>query len=282
MQPCAHFGVLRLAGCDSALPAWSRPPTITIQVARLLQKFVEPPRTCSYLEERTAQLEMSVLIDVSTSELDSLLERGYRHFGPVYFRPMCASCHECVTLRIIAREFVPTRSQKRARRLASRFRREVGVPKVDPERLALYERWHSKRERDRGWGENPVDADRYALDFAFPQPTAREVRFFDDAPGADGKLVGIGIVDETAHASSAVYFFYDPDLEHVSMGVAHVVMLVEEAQRKGLDYVYLGYRVRGCRSLEYKGRFGPHELLQGRPTFDQRPQWKRQDDTTEP
>jgi arginine-tRNA-protein transferase len=242
-------------------------------VARLLQQLIEPPRTCSYLEDRQAQLEMMVLVDVSAAELEVLLARGYRHFGPVFFRPKCADCTECVTLRVVTREFSPSRSQRRAKKTASRFRREVGEPKVDAERLALYERWHASRERRRGWGENPVDAERYALDFAFPQPTAREVRFFDDAAG--GKLVAIGIVDQMEHAASAVYFFYDPDIEHVSLGVAHIVMLIDDARRAGLQHVYLGYRVEGCASLAYKSRYEPYELLSGRPALDESPEWRR-------
>ncbi len=244
-------------------------------MARLLQKLIEPPRTCSYLEDRSAQLEMMVLVDVSAQELQTLLERGYRHFGPIYFRPKCAPCSECVTLRIVVSEFVPSRSQKRARRTVTRFRREVGAPKVDQERLDLYSRWHASREKARGWDENVVDAERYALDFAFPQPTSREVRFFDDSRPDGRQLLAIGIVDETDRALSAVYFFYDPDVEHVSLGVAHIVTLVEQARAQGLEHVYLGYRVAGCASLAYKSCFEPHELLEGRPALDESPQWKR-------
>lgn len=249
-------------------------------MARFIQRIVEAPRPCSYLEAETAQLDMMVLVDVGADELDALLSRGFRHFGPVYFRPRCAPCMECVTVRIPVGTFVPSRSQKRARKAAARFRREVGVPIVDEERLALYRRWHAGRERERGWGASEVDAERYALDFAFPQETGREVRFHDDAAG--GRIVGVGIVDRTTRASSAVYFFYDPDLEHVSLGVAHVVMLIEEARALGLEHVYLGYLVEGCASLAYKGRFHPHERLVGRPAMSETPTWSlrvREDDT---
>jgi arginine-tRNA-protein transferase len=215
---------------------------------------------------------MMMLLDVSADDLDHLLERGYRHFGAVYFRPMCAACSECVTLRVPVKTFAISRSQKRAHRTASRFRREVGAPKVDDERLALYRRWHRSRERERGWDESPVDPERYALDFAFPQATAREVAFYDDAAG--GRLVGLGIVDETRRALSAVYFFYDPDVEGVSLGVAHIVALIEQARETGLEHVYLGYRVVGCESLAYKARFQPHELLEGRPGLDEPPVWR--------
>lgn len=241
-------------------------------MARLVQRLVEEPRRCSYLEEETAQLEMLVLLDVSPAELDHLLERGYRHFGPVFFRPMCAACTECVTLRIPVGSFVPSRSQRRAVRTARRFRREVAAPRVDDERLALYRAWHASREDARGWDESPVDAERYALDFAYPQPTAREVAFYDDGDG--GKLVGLGIIDETSTALSAIYFFYEPTLSGVSMGVAHIMMLIEQARANGQPYVYLGYRVSGCPSLAYKSKFVPHELLEGRPDLRHLPLWR--------
>jgi len=222
-----------------------------------------------------ASLEIRVQVDVSPAELESMLERGWRRFGPVYFRPACADCDACVTLRIPAATFRPSKSQRRARKNASHLVRRVGRPMVDDERLALYTRWHAHREQSRGWEESPVDAERYAFDFAFEHPCVREVSFRD--PQQDGRLVGLGIVDDTGASLSAVYFFWDPELARSSLGTAHIVMLVEEAQARGLSHVYLGYRVEGCASLEYKGRFGPHELLDGRPPPHALPVWRRND-----
>jgi leucyl-tRNA---protein transferase len=45
------------------------------------------------------------------------------------------------------------------------------------------------------------------------------------------------------------------------------------ASARGLEHVYLGYRVEGCASLAYKSRFRPHELLEGRPEVDATPRW---------
>ena len=73
---------------------------------------------------------------------------------------------------------------------------------------------------------------------------------------------------------SAVYFFWDPEHAPPSLGVANVVTLVEDARAKGLAYVYLGYRVLGCASLVYKAKYGPHELLVGRPAFGEPPEWR--------
>ena len=65
----------------------------------------------------------------------------------------------------------------------------------------------------------------------------------------------------------------DPEHAPASLGTAHIVMLLEEAEARGLKHVYLGYRVEGCASLEYKARFGPNEILEGRPEMRALPVW---------
>jgi leucyl-tRNA---protein transferase len=230
---------------------------------RLLERFVEPPRPCSYLSGRDASFDVRVMLDVTPEEMDRLLEHGWRRFGPLYFRPACARCNECVSLRVIAARFEPTQSQKRAAKACAHLRRIVGPPTVDRERLALYAKWHEGREATRGWEPNPQTRDRYALDFAFPHPCAREAAFYDDA--ADGKLVAVSLFDATPTALSAAFFFYDPAYARGSPGVANVVSLVRDAQSSGLAHVYLGYRVADCASLRYKAAFGPHDLLFDRP-----------------
>lgn len=239
-------------------------------MARVLQHLTEPPRACIYLPDRQASLEVRVAVDVSAEELEAMLERGWRRFGPVYFRPACASCGECVTLRVPTATFEPSKSQRRARKAAARLARRVGMPLVDRERLDLYARWHTQREAARGWEPSPLDAERYALDFAFEHPCVREVSFRDPS----GQLVGVGIVDDTGKSLSAVYFFWDPERAPPSLGTAHVVMLVEEARAREIPHVYLGYRVAECASLAYKARFLPHELLDGRPGPRALPVWR--------
>ena len=239
-------------------------------MARVLQRVVEPPHPCVYLPDREAKLELQVLVDVSPEELETMLVRGWRRFGPVYFRPACEACGECVTLRIPTATFAPTKSQRRALKNSAGLDRRVGTPVVDDERLALYGRWHAQREEVRGWEGSSLDAERYAFDFAFEHPSVREVSFRDES----GRLVGLGIVDETPTACSAVYFFWDPGNAPPSLGTAHIVRLVEDARARGLDHVYLGYRVTACASLAYKSHYQPHELLEGRPPAHTLPIWR--------
>ena len=60
---------------------------------------------------------------------------------------------------------------------------------------------------------------------------------------------------------SAIYFFHDPGEHKRSLGTLNILRLIEAASHRGLPHVYLGYYVKGCRSLEYKARFRPNEVF---------------------
>src|SRR3954453_23382512 len=118
---------------------------------RLLQHRIAGPEACPYLAERASTTETMLMTGVSPAELERLLERGWRRFGPVYFRPVCLGCEECVSVRVPVGSFVPSANLKRVARRAARLRVEIGQPVVDEQRLALYRRWHENREEERGW-----------------------------------------------------------------------------------------------------------------------------------
>ena len=240
-------------------------------MARVLDAFREDPRRCSYLPHEQASLDVSIAVDVSSAEFSAMLARGWRRFGATYFRPACAACAACVSTRIPVATFRASRSQRRASTQAAGLLRVVAPPVVDAERLNLYAAWHRNREDRRGWDPASVSARDYALEFAFPHPSVREVAFRD--PDDGHRLVGLGIVDEVPDALSAVYFFWDPERAPSSLGTAHIVGLIEEAAAHGLSYVYLGYRVDGCPSMSYKRLFQPQESLTGRPADDETPMW---------
>jgi arginine-tRNA-protein transferase len=244
-------------------------------VARLLERFVEPPRACSYIPARVASLEYRLMVDVAPAELEAMLARGWRRFGPGYFRPACSPCGDCISLRIPVATFAASRSQRRALRNQGAFRAVVGPVRVDRQRLALYAAWHAARERTRSWEPSPLDADDYASQFGFPHPCAREVAYYDDAASeGDGpRLVGVGLCDETPRAWSAIYFFHDPAYARYSPGVLHVLRLLRMAGEEGKQHLYLGFLINDCASMRYKAGFRPHELLVGRPGMDEQPRW---------
>ncbi|RYE92616.1 MAG: arginyltransferase [Myxococcales bacterium] len=240
---------------------------------RLLKHFIEPARTCVYLPEQFAQLESKIMLDVSAAQFAAMLVRGWRRFGPFYFRPACKGCGACLSIRLPVDAFTPSTTQRRAQKRLERLRVEVGVPRVDPERLALYHRWHGFREDARGWATSQLDEESYALEFAFPHPTAREMAYYDDEAPGGPRLVGVGLCDETPIGWSAIYFYYDPEYARWSPGVMNVLCQIELARQRGLPHVYLGYYVEGCASMLYKSTFRPHEILSGRPGDREEPEW---------
>jgi len=237
-------------------------------MAVLLGEFTAPENVCMYLPAEIASNTYKTMVEVSPTEFDQMLARGWRRFGPVYFRPSCSACQACVPIRVPVDKFEPTKSQRRAQEKSRHLRLEIREPKVDQERLELYHRWHKVRERDRGWEESPITAEEYGIQFCWPHPCAREFAYYDR-----DKLVAVGYVDETPEALSSMYFFYEPELGSLSLGIASVLHEIEIARQRHLKYLYLGFRVIGCSSMEYKMQFRPHELLVGRPAEHDIPLW---------
>ncbi|MHB8879664.1 MAG: arginyltransferase [Myxococcaceae bacterium] len=235
---------------------------------RLIKRIVESERPCSYLPDKAASLDHRLMSQVSAADYEQMLVRGWRRFGPTYFRPACGGCGECVSIRVPVARFSPRPSQLRAARRCKRFRVTLGPAQVDEERLALYRAWHHTREEARAWPSSSLDEEGYHYQFSYPHPAGRELTFHDG-----DRLVALGICDVTPRAFSAVYFFYHPDIANLSPGVANVMYCLEAARAHGIPHVYLGFRVMGCPSMRYKASFRPHELLEGRPGFDEEPRW---------
>jgi arginine-tRNA-protein transferase len=224
--------------------------------------------TCPYLVEMGATTEYRILTEVTPEEHEQMIVRGWRRFGMQYFRPRCAGCRECVSLRVPLANFMPTKSQRRAWRKCAGLRVEMGTPQANQERVALFHAWHQNRECTRGWRPTTMDLREYALTFCTPNACAREMAYFDG-----DRLVGIGHVDVTPNAFSSIYFFYHPDVRDCSIGVASVLMEIDWARRLNCTHLYLGYRVSDCPSTAYKAQYGPHELLIGRPAMEDEAVW---------
>jgi arginine-tRNA-protein transferase len=60
---------------------------------------------------------------------------------------------------------------------------------------------------------------------------------------------------------SAVYTFFDPEEHKRGLGVFAVLWLIEEAKRRGLPYLYLGYLIHESAKMAYKARYQPLEVF---------------------
>jgi arginine-tRNA-protein transferase len=77
----------------------------------------------------------------------------------------------------------------------------------------------------------------------------------------DGRLLAVAVTDCVPDGLSAVYTFFDPDVGTRSPGTLAILAQIDLARRRGLDWVYLGYWIGGCRKMRYKADYRPIELL---------------------
>jgi arginine-tRNA-protein transferase len=223
-----------------------------------LFRYTAPPSTCGYLPDQRWSLEYEMVADLSAAEFAERLEQGWRRFGPMMFRPGCPACQACRPLRVDVARFRPNRSQKRAWRLNHKdITVRIIPPVVSRGRLELYDRFHEFQAEQKNWPLHaPKDVASYNESFVHNPSFTEEWDFF-----LGNYLVGVGYVDRLPHSMSAIYFFYEPKIRDRSLGTFNVLALLRECARHNLPYLYLGYYVQGCRSLEYKGNFKPNQAL---------------------
>ncbi len=220
--------------------------------------FTSPPGPCGYLPDRDWRLRYDIVRDLTPAEYGERMRHGWRRFGHALFRPECDGCRACLPLRVDVAKFTPGRTMKRlAKENAGAVTLHIGKPSVTDEKLDLYDKFHAFQVDFKDWPERgPETADAYADSFV-DNPFAVEEWCYS----VEDRLIGVGYVDVVPHGLSLIYFYYDPAERDRSPGTWNVLCGLAEAARRRLPHVYLGYFVSGCRSLEYKARFTPNEVL---------------------
>jgi len=122
---------------------------------------------------------------------------------------------------------------------------------------------------NRGWTRDEIaGADYYDSFLACGEEFGSEWLYFDGE-----QLVGVALMDETPNAISLVYFFYDPAWVALSPGTFSILVQLNYARERGKAYAYPGYWIAENRSMAYKDRFAPFEILAGRPADAETAQW---------
>lgn len=229
--------------------------------------YVAPPTRCVYLPQQKWSLEYQYVAEITPAEYLARMIGNWRRFGHMLFRPACQSCRACRSLRVVVPHFRPDRSQRRCRQANEGvIELRIGKPSVNRAKLDLYDRYHAFQADDKGWPEHAAkDASSYVDSFVYHPFPVEEWCYY-----LNGQLIGVGYVDvltqrptgekEDVRGFSAIYFFYDPRQRERSLGTWNVLCLIEEAAKRRLPYLYLGYYVEDCGSLSYKARYVPNQL----------------------
>ncbi len=180
------------------------------------------------------------------------MDLNFRRLGRVCYRPCCDTCRECQMIRVRAHEFQPARAQRRCLKRNGDLVVRLEPSRPDTEAFELYRRYLVVRHNQQmagSWEE--------FCDFLCESNTET----FHATFRLEGRLLALGVVDVEPRALSAVYLAYEPSENRRSLGVFNVLWLIEECRRRGLPFLYLGYYVRGARTMRYKAAYRPCELL---------------------
>ena len=212
---------------------------------------------CAYLDDRQAR---TLFVDprqpLDSSIYSSLVEQGFRRSGDYVYRPGCRTCNACKSLRIPVREFRLSRRHRRCLAANRDIRVHVVPPAFRPDHFELYRRYIAERHTGRQMADPRPQQYLEFLTTSWGDSLFYEFR-------EHGRLLAVSAVDELRNGLSAVYTYYEPTLAARSLGTLAIVWLLQETQRLGLDYLYLGYWIAESAKMRYKADFVPHEIYDG-------------------
>lgn len=217
---------------------------------------------CSYLQDIDTTTHYKIIENISPKNSQELIERGFRRFGKMYFRPICATCSECQSIKIDVDNFELSKSQKRVLKKASHIKSYIQQPSLSYEHLELFDKYHLYMHDKKGWDYSKTTHEHYYNSFVSGHGDfGYEVLYYDD-----DKLIGVDLIDVLEDGISSIYFYYDPDYSEYSLGKLSMYNQVKFAKKTSKKWIYMGYYVKECPSLSYKAHYKPFQTLQGRPS----------------
>jgi len=237
-------------------------PPVTQHSRDTPQFYLTAPSPCPYLAGKEERKVFTHLVGERAAELNNVLTHGgFRRSQSIAYRPACEGCRSCVSVRVVTREFLPTRSMRRIARRNSDITSDMRTAVPTSEQYSIFRAYLDSRHRDGGM------ADMTVLDYAMmvedSHVETRIVEYRRAAPGRSrqGDLIAVALTDVLGDGLSMVYSFFEPDEAPRSLGTFMVLDHIARARDLGLAYVYLGYWVRGSGKMDYKSRFLPQERL---------------------
>ena len=224
--------------------------------------FVTSPSPCPYLPGKQERKVFTELAGVHAAELNDALGRiGFRRSQGVAYRPSCAGCTACVSVRVVTPEFQPNATQRKLLKRHADVEVTACRPWATDEQYQLLRRYLATRHP--GGGMTGMDEDDYA-DMIEHSPVNSLVMEYREPAlhGRRGRLIGACLTDHQVDGLSMIYSFFAADIaDRPGLGNFIIMDHIDRARDAGLPYLYLGYWIRGSRRMAYKTRYRPIEVL---------------------
>jgi arginyl-tRNA--protein-N-Asp/Glu arginylyltransferase len=217
------------------------------------QFYLTAPSPCPYLPGRHERKVFTHLVGDKAGDLNDLLTHG--GFD---------QCRACVSVRVIANEFRPSRNFRKilARNADIVGEQRSAVP--TSEQYSVFRAYLDHRHRHGGMADMTVLDYAMMVEDSHVETRIIEYRTRGIDSGITGRgegLVAVALSDVLSDGLSMVYSFFEPSEEGRSLGTFMILDHITRARRLGLPYVYLGYWIEGSKKMDYKGRFLPQQRL---------------------
>ncbi len=225
------------------------------ELPRTTPLYLSTPHPCSYLEGHTAR---TLFIDPDAQMTNAiyghLLTQGFRRSGRLVYTQRCEGCRQCISVRVPVNKFSHRRRHRRIVRANADIRSGMANFELTEEHYDLYRRYTAARHSSGEMAHSTINEvdDFLRADWS-------DTRFIEFH--LDGRLVCVAVTDVFNDALSAVYTFFDPELEKHSLGTHAILTQIQLAKERGLSHLYLGYWVAGCQKMAYKQDFRPIEVI---------------------
>ncbi len=239
------------------------------QTAPSPQFYLTAPAACPYLPDEMERKVFTHMVGERAPELNDLLTQGgFRRSQNIAYRPACETCRSCISVRIIAGEFKPTRSMRRITNLNSDVVAAEYPAEPSSEQYSLFRRYLDSRHQRGGMSDMSVLDYAMMVEDTHVNTRIIEYRLRAEGDGLEekgkGPLIAAALTDKMGDGLSMVYSYFDPAHTDRSLGTYMILDHIRKAQARGLPHVYLGYWVKGSRKMDYKTKFLPQEHLMAR------------------
>ena len=223
------------------------------------QFYVTAPQDCPYLEDQVERKLFTALYGSNSRLLNnSLSKQGFRRSQNVLYRPSCSNCNACMSARISSVEFKPSKSQRRILLKNKDIIRVVNPSLATDSQYDLFKRYIKIRHPDGGMSD--MDANDFAAMIEETNVDSKIVEYYSEINGIL-ELISFSLVDILDDGISMVYSVFDPDFKEKSLGTYMILDHTKLALEMKLNFVYLGYWVKGSPKMDYKIRFKPLEVF---------------------
>ena len=226
------------------------------------QFYITAPSPCPYVEGKMERKVFTSLAGPLSDQLhNQLVHDGFRRSQAIAYKPACEECSACVSARIVVDKFEPSKSLRRIMARNRDLHAEFTGPQATSEQYSILRPYLDARHADGGMADMSVHDYAGMVEETTVNTQIVEYRIGARLSAAPRHLVGTSLTDVLEDGLSMVYSFFEPGDRGRSLGSYMILDHINQARKRGLPYVYLGYWIKGCSKMDYKSRFQPLEVL---------------------